>query len=142
LFSSRSHHIDQKCGDCSDCGSNHNDDCATYLKNKAPYLKYDLYLSNGFPIATGVIEGACRHLVKDRMDITGAKWRLTSAEDVLRLRALRSSKDFDEYWTFHEACEYKRNHQNRYANGEVPPTKPPQFLSKGSHLKIIQGGKM
>mgnify|MGYP001060250589 CR=1 FL=1 len=61
--------------------------CATYLKNKAPYLKYDRYLDLGFPIATGVIEGACRHLVKDRMDITGAKWRLTSAEVVLRLRA-------------------------------------------------------
>ena len=39
-------------------------------KNKAPYLKYDRYLAQGFPIATGVIEGACRHLVKDRMDIT------------------------------------------------------------------------
>ena len=118
------------------------DKCATYLKNKAPYLKYELYLGNGFPIATGVIEGACRHLVKDRMDITGAKWRLTSAEAVLRLRALRSSKDFDEYWDFHETCEYKRNHQNRYADGEVPPTKPPQFSSKGCHLKVIKGGKM
>jgi len=118
------------------------DACATYLKNKAPYLKYDRYLANGFPIATGVIEGACRHLVKDRMDITGAKWRLTTAEAVLRLRALRSSKDFDEYWNFHEACEYTRNHQNQYADGEVPPTKPPQFSSKGCHLKVIKGGKI
>ncbi len=45
------------------------DTCATYLKNKVPYLKYDRYLAQGFPIATGVIEGACRHLVKDRMDM-------------------------------------------------------------------------
>ena len=118
------------------------DKCATYLKNKAPYLKYELYLNSGFPIATGVIEGACRHLVKDRMDITGAKWRLASAEAVLRLRALRSSKDFDEYWDFHEVCEYKRNHQNRYIDGEVPSTKPPQFSSKSCHLKVIKGGKI
>jgi len=112
--------------------------CATYLKNKAPYLKYDRYLDLGFPIATGVIEGACRHLVKDRMDITGAKWRLTSAEAVLRLRALRSSKDFDEYWDFHESCEYKRNHQTLYQDGEVPPTKLPQSSSKWAHLKVIK----
>ncbi len=112
--------------------------CATYLKNKAPYLKYNLYLDLGFPIATGVIEGACRHLVNDRMGITGAKWRLTSAEAVLRLRALRSSNDFDEYWNFHEACEYKRNHQALYQNGEVPSTKLPQSLSRRTHLRVIK----
>jgi len=114
------------------------DTCATYLKNKAPYLKYDRYLDLGFPIATGVIEGACRHLVKDRMDITGAKWRLASAEAVLCLRALRSSNDFGEYWDFHEACEYKRNHQKFYADGEVPPTKLPQSSSRGGHLRVIK----
>ncbi len=43
------------------------DRCATYLKNKKPYLQYDRYLALGLPIATGVIEGACRHLVKDRI---------------------------------------------------------------------------
>ena len=112
--------------------------CATYFKNKAPYLKYDRYLDLGFPIATGVIEGACRHLVKDRMDITGAKWRLTSAEAVLRLRALRSSKDFDEYWNFHEACEHKRNHQSLYQDGEVPPTKLPQSSPRRDHLRVIK----
>ncbi len=112
--------------------------CATYLRNKAPYLKYHHYLELGLPIATGVIEGACRHLVKDRMDITGAKWRLMSAEAVLRLRALRSSKDFDEYWNFHEACEYKRNHQALYQDSKVPPTKLPQSSSRQGHLKIIK----
>jgi hypothetical protein len=48
------------------------DRCADYLTNKAPYLDYSTALERGWPIATGVIEGACRHLVKDRMDITGA----------------------------------------------------------------------
>jgi hypothetical protein len=57
-----------------------------------------------------VIEGACRHLVGDRMDITGARWRLDRAEAVLLLRALRSSNDFDEYWQFHKLQEFKRNH--------------------------------
>jgi len=93
------------------------DVCANYLLTYAPYLKYNHYLAQGFPIATGVIEGACRHLVKDRMEVTGARWSLNGAEAVLCLRALRSSHDFDEYWTFHEAQEYKRNHRSRYAGG-------------------------
>lgn len=86
------------------------DKCADYLTKYLPMLEYDLYLSEGLPIATGVIEGACRHLIKDRMDLTGARWRLKSAEAVLRIRSLRSSGDFEEYWAFHRAREYKRNH--------------------------------
>jgi len=55
-----------------------------------------------------VIEGACRHLVQDRMGRTGARWSLTGAEAVLRLRALRASGDFDDYWQFHVAKEHER----------------------------------
>jgi exonuclease VII small subunit len=117
------------------------DACANYLLTYAPYLKYNHYLAQGFPIATGVIEGACRHLVKDRMEVTGARWSLTGAEAVLRLRALRSSHDFDEYWTFHERKEYERNHKSLYANGIVPSTfKPrkPRKARKRDHLKAIK----
>jgi hypothetical protein len=114
------------------------DTCATYLLNKSPYLHYDYYLAQGFPIATGVIEGACRHLVKDRLEITGAKWRLPSAEAVLRLRALRASRDFDEYWVFHELCEYKRNHQDLYAGSVVPQTSKAHIQTNRDHLKVIK----
>ena len=116
------------------------DVCANYLLTYAPYLKYNHYLAQGFPIATGVIEGACRHLVKDRMEVTGARWSLNGAEAVLCLRALRSSHDFDEYWTFHEAQEYKRNHRSRYAGGIVPPTIKPLTTRKRkpAHLKPVK----
>lgn len=90
------------------------DKCADYLLKYRPYLRYDQYLEKGYPIASGVIEGACRHLVHDRMDITGARWRLDRAEAVLRIRALRSSGDFDEYWQFHKMKEYKRNHVSKF----------------------------
>jgi hypothetical protein len=96
------------------------DRCADYLLAKRPYLDYPTALTNGWPIATGVIEGACRHLVKDRMDITGARWSLTGAEAVLTLRALISNGDFDEYWTFHLAQEHRRVHASRYALGVIP----------------------
>lgn len=114
------------------------DVCARYLLNHTPYLKYNAYLAHGIPIATGVIEGACRHLVKDRMEVTGARWSLAGAEAVLRLRALRSSHDFDAYWTFHEAQEYKRNHQDRYANGVVPSTVPPPQPRRRPRLKTVK----
>lgn len=93
------------------------DKCADYLLKYTPYLRYDHYLQQGFPIATGVIEGACRYLVKDRMDITGARWSLQGAEAVLRLRALHASGDFDDYWDFHLDCERHHNHTVLYQDG-------------------------
>ena len=97
-----------------------------YLANRTRtrLMRYANALRDGLPIATGVIEGACRYLVKDRMDRTGACWSLEGAEAVLRLRALRSSGDFDEYWNFHLAREKERNHASRYADGEIPDPLP------------------
>lgn len=96
------------------------DTCAGYLLNNREYLQYDLYLDDGFPIGTGVIEGACRHLVKDRMDLTGARWRLPGAEAVLRLRALRASGDFQDYLRFHREQERSRNYTSRFRTRPVP----------------------
>ncbi len=96
------------------------DDCATYLKNKAPYLDYPTALAKGWPIATGVIEGACAHLVRDRFDITGARWSLQGAEAMLKLRAVRTNGDWVEYWRHHLAQERKRVHASRYLDGNIP----------------------
>ena len=107
------------------------DQCATYLANHVPYLNYPDYLAKGYPIATGVIEGACRYLVKDRMEITGARWGLEGGEAVLKLRALVINGDFDAYWVFHETQEYQRNHVSKFA--EMPITHAP--------LKLVFGGE-
>jgi hypothetical protein len=96
------------------------DACADYLVAKAPYLDYAGALRKGWPIATGVIEGACRYLVADRLGITGARWGLEGAEAVLKLRALRSNGDFSSYWAYHLAQERRRVHEPRYANGVIP----------------------
>lgn len=104
------------------------DTCADYLLNKSPYLKYNEYLQQGFPIATGIIEGACRYLIKDRMDITGARWRMVGAEAVLKLRSLKASGDFTEYWKFHEEQEFIRNHKSKY--------KKPSVINK-LHIKKV-----
>lgn len=103
--------IDKTCGYLAD-------------RTRTRLLHYQDALENGLPIATGVIEGACRYLVKDRMDRTGARWSLTGAEAVLRLRAIRASKDFDAYWAFHLEQENARNHESRYEGGAIPDPLP------------------
>ncbi len=96
------------------------DACARYLTNKASYLDYPTALSSGWPIATGVIEGACRYLVADRMDITGARWSATGAEAVLKLRAIRANGDFESYWHYHLERERQHVHGARYRDGVIP----------------------
>lgn len=86
------------------------DKAANYIENNQHRLRYDQALAQGLPIATGVIEGACRHLVKDRMDITGARWGLERAEAILKLRSLKVSGDLDAYWAFHFQKEHERNY--------------------------------
>lgn len=98
------------------------DKCCDYLLNHASMLRYDKYLAAGMPIGSGVIEGACRHLLQDRLDLSGATWTVRNAEAVLKLRALRSSEDFDEYWRFHEEQELSRNHLARFKDHRRPPT--------------------
>jgi hypothetical protein len=96
------------------------DKCAGYFLERTHLMRYGELLAAGAPIATGVIEGGCRYLINDRLDVTGARWSLEGAEAVLRLRALVTSEDFDEYWTYHEAEAKRRYHGFRYANSEAP----------------------
>jgi len=98
--------------------------CLRYLRGVRDFLGYAHALEAGLPIATGVIEGACRYLVKDRMERTGARWSLVGAEAVLQLRALRASGDFDDYWVFHLEREHQRNHLRRHADGVAPAPLP------------------
>lgn len=101
------------------------DNAARYLIKRRHCMWYGNALSRGLPIATGVIEGACRHLVRDRMDCCGARWSVAGAEAVLKLRALKLSGDFDDYWTHHLTREHERNHLSNYA-GDIAPEPIPK----------------
>lgn len=83
-----------------------------------------------------MIEGACRYLVKDRMERTGARWTLHGAEAVLRLRALWTNGDFEPYWVFHLSREYERNHASHpstdFQAGHA------QSRGRVPHLEIIK----
>lgn len=104
---------------------------AGYIARHKRYMKYAHYLKRGYPIATGVIEGACRHLIKDRMDVTGARWSLDGAEAILKLRSLVTSGDFDEYWTFHRQSEHERNHLSKIGGlDQLAPLRLPNSAIK------------
>jgi hypothetical protein len=80
------------------------------LENNAAFVHYDQALEAGWPIAGGIVEGAARHLVADRLDITGSRWSVPGAEAVLTLRALISNGGFPQYWIFHTQQERERLH--------------------------------
>ncbi len=84
------------------------DECAAYLLKSKSRLQYSQALAAGYPIATGVIEGACRHLINDRLDITGARWGLQGAEAILKLRSIKSSGDFENYLSFYQQQSKRR----------------------------------
>jgi hypothetical protein len=81
---------------------------AHYFERNAPYMHYDQYLARGWPIASGVIEGACRHLVKDRCELSGMRWTQDGVENLLRLRAVAENGDWASYQRFHQQQRYQR----------------------------------
>jgi hypothetical protein len=85
-----------------------------YLTNNTEYLRYDQALASSWPIATGVVEGACRHLIGDRLAITGSRWASREPRPSSRLRAVIDNGDFETYWAFHMRREHHRVHQARY----------------------------
>jgi len=71
-----------------------------YLENGQEYMRYDEYLAQGYPIGSGVIEGACRNLVKDRMELTGMRWVIEGAEAVLQMRSVDVNGLWKKFWDF------------------------------------------
>jgi hypothetical protein len=74
---------------------------AKYLRRNRKYMRYDDYLRQGLPIASGCVEGACKNLIKDRMERSGMRWSLAGAEAMIQVRSLYLSADLDDYWDFH-----------------------------------------
>jgi len=85
-----------------------------YFENNRDRMKYDEYLKQGFPIGSGVVEGACRNLVKDRMERTGMRWRPAGAQAILDLRAAYLNDDWSAFYKYLIRSEQKRLYPNRH----------------------------
>lgn len=79
-----------------------------YFQRNEPFMHYDKYLRLGWPIASGVIEGAARHLVKDRFELSGMRWSQQGAESLLHLRCVEENGDWHAYHLFRRQ---KRQHR-------------------------------
>jgi hypothetical protein len=80
---------------------------AGYYERNAAYMAYDRYLSRGWPIATGVVAGACGLLVKDRCDQSGMRWTPTGAEALLRLRSVAENGDWERFHAYRRAKRHR-----------------------------------
>ena len=83
-------------------------DAITYFENHREWMRYDEYLSAGYPIGSGVVESTCGHTVKNRMEGTGRRWSIKGAESTLLLRSVYTSKDWETYWLSHQKHEQQR----------------------------------
>ena len=101
---------------------------ANYFERNLKYMHYDTYLANGWPIASGVIEGACRHFVKDRFELSGMRWEQCGAENLLRLRAVAENDDWDDYHLFRR----RQRHQRLYSS-PFPAQKHLEILALEPH---------
>ncbi len=90
------------------------DKAVTYLENNREHMRYDKALEKGWPIATGMIEGACRFVIEDRFGITGARWSPDGAEDILKLRAVVVNGDLDDYIRYYKNRYRDEHHLARY----------------------------
>ena len=88
-----------------------------YYRRNLPYMRYDEYLARGWPIGTGGGEGACGHLVKDRMQQAGMRWTRMGAQALLDLRAVRLNGAWDASWR----CHRERQHARHYRTASPPP---------------------
>lgn len=90
-------------------------DVIRYFANHRESMRYDEYLAAGYPIGSGVVEGACRHLVKDRMERTGMRWQVTGARSMLHLRAIYLNGNWDEFVQFRIEAEQSTLYGKRAA---------------------------
>jgi hypothetical protein len=95
------------------------DKAVTYLTNNHTHMKYDKALANGWPIATGMIEGACRFVIEDRFGIAGARWSPDGAEVILKLRAVVVNGDLDHYMRYYKERYRSEHHLARYDEATI-----------------------
>jgi hypothetical protein len=84
-----------------------------YFEKNAERMRYDEYLRKGYPIASGVIEGACRHIIKDRMEQGGMRWTLVGAEAMLHVRSVCASSAWEEFNSWRQAKQASQVHPHR-----------------------------
>ena len=90
-----------------------------YFENHRHMMDYATYLEKGYPIATGVVEGTCGSLVKDRMEQSGMRWSIVGAQAVLAQRAVVKNGDWKGFWCFFIDAERERLYSTVYERADL-----------------------
>ena len=72
-------------------------------------MKYDEYLRNGYPIASGAVKSECSQVVANRTELPGARWTVDGVEPILKHRSIHTSEDWDGYWNYYRGWNRKKN---------------------------------
>lgn len=91
-----------------------------FLENNLHRMHYDQYLQAGYPIATGVIEGACRHVIKDRMERAGMRWKVPGAQAMLQLRTIHANGDWQAFQDHRIQHETARLYPHAHVLDAIP----------------------
>lgn len=92
-----------------------------YLDHGKSFMRYDYYIAKGYPIGSGVVEGACKNLVKDRMELSGMRWTIQGAESMLGLRSISVNDLSADFWQFRIEAEYQRLYGSEFENEALIP---------------------
>ncbi len=110
---------------------------ANYFERNLKYMAYETYLAHGWPIASGVIEGACRHFVKDRFELSGMRWEQSGAENLLRLRAVAENGDWDDYHLFRRQQRHLRLYNSPFPTLPSLETQALELPSTTTPLPVL-----
>jgi hypothetical protein len=108
-----------------------------YFERNLPYMDYPSYLQLGWPIASGVIEGACRHFVKDRCELSGMRWERTGVESLLRLRAVAENGDWDDYHHFRKRQRHLRLYNLPYPEQPLLELQAIEAKTTAAHVEPV-----
>ena len=114
------------------------DKAVTYLTNNHEYMRYDKALEKGWPIATGMIEGACRFVIEDRFGITGARWSPDGAEVILKLRAVVVNGDLDDYMSYYKNRYRDERHLARYDEASIERPRPRRMTETPGNKVLLK----
>ena len=110
---------------------------ANYYERNLPYMHYDRYLAAGWPVATGVIEGACRHLVKDRCELSGMRWTKLGAEALLHLRCVSENGDWEAFHEFLRRARLSEHYGREPHSEEGIESVAPERIASIPRLRLI-----
>jgi len=97
----------------------------SYLRKRIALMHYHELRKEDLDVASGVVEGAVRHVIGKRFDSSGMRWIRERAEALLQLRCIEINGDWDDFVSFVEARVHSSSQENQEAARVLTNTPAP-----------------